>query len=91
MVVSSDQVAGLPMLTAVFSGEDSAEAKSACLARLVTKRLVRRWQGGTLTEAEMGSMIADVMANCYESVNIDAGNLAIEYIGGERRSPGSQP
>ncbi len=30
-------------------------------------------------------MIADVMVNCYESVNIDAGNLDIEYIGGQRR------
>jgi len=30
-------------------------------------------------------MIADLIVNCYESVNIDAGNLAIEYIGGERR------
>jgi hypothetical protein len=43
MVVSSDQVVGSPMLTAVtamlldyFSSEDSAETKSACLARLVT-------------------------------------------------------
>jgi hypothetical protein len=92
MVVSSDQVVRSPMLTAVtamlldyFSSEDSAEAKSACLARLVTKRLVRRWQGWSLTEAELGATIADVMVNCYESVNIDAGNLAIEYIGGQRR------
>jgi hypothetical protein len=92
MVVSSDQVVRSPMLTAVtamlldyFSSEDSAETKSACLARLVTKRLVRRWQGWSLTEAELGAMIADVMVNCYESVNIDAGNLAIEYIGGQRR------
>jgi hypothetical protein len=92
MVVSSDQVVGSPMLTAVtamlldyFSSEDSAETKSACLARLVTKRLVRRWQGWSLTEAELGVMVADVMVNCYESVSIDAGNLAIEYIGGQRR------
>jgi hypothetical protein len=92
MVVSSDQVVGSPMLTAVtamlldyFSSEDSAETKSACLARLVTKRLVRRWQSWSLTEAELGAMVADVMVNCYESVNIDAGTLAIEYIGGQRR------
>ena len=92
MVVSSDQVVRSPILTAVtamlldyFSSEDGAEAKAACLARLIMERLAKRWQGWTLTEAELGSMIADVMVNCYESVNIDAGNLAIEYIGGQRR------
>jgi hypothetical protein len=92
MVVSSDQVVRSPILTAVtamlldyFSSEDGAEGKAACLARLVMNRLARRWQGWTLTEAELGSMIADVMVTSYGSVNIEAGNLAIEYIGGQRR------
>jgi hypothetical protein len=92
MVISSDQVVRSPILTAVtamlldyFSSEDGAEAKSACLARLVMNRLARRWQGWTLTESELGSMVADVMVTSYESLNMDAGNLAIEYIGGQRR------
>jgi hypothetical protein len=92
MVISSDQAVRSPILTAVtamlldyFSNEDGAEAKAACLARLVMNRLATRWQGWTLTEAELGSMVAEIMVTSYESVNIDAGNLVIEYIGGQRR------
>jgi hypothetical protein len=73
------------MLLDYFSGEDGAEAKTACLARITMNRLAKGWQGWTLTEAELGSMIADVMVTSYESVNVDAGNLVIEYMGGERR------
>jgi hypothetical protein len=92
MVVSSDHVVRSPILTAVtamlldyFSGEDGAESKAACLARLVMNRLAKRWQGWSLTEAELGSMIADVMNVAYESVNIDAANLVIEEVSGHRR------
>jgi hypothetical protein len=82
---NSLKTAATMMLLDYFEGEEGGDAKAACLARLVTNRLASRWQGWTLNEAELGSMIADVMATSYESLNVDAGNLAIEYIGGQRR------
>jgi hypothetical protein len=79
MVISSDRVVRSPIFTAVtamfcdyFKDEDGGDTKAACLARLVMNRLATRWQGWTLTEAELGSMIADVMVTPYESLNIDA-------------------
>jgi hypothetical protein len=79
------RTAATMVLLDYFGNEDGGDAKAACLARLVANKLASRWQGWTLTEAELGSMIADVMVTSYESVNVDAGNLAIEYMGGERR------
>jgi hypothetical protein len=79
------RTAAMTMLCDYFAGEDGGDAKAACLARLVANRLATRWQGWTLNEAELGSIIADVMATSYASINVDAGNLVIEYMGGERR------
>lgn len=78
----------MAMLCSYFADEVDGEAKAACLTRLVSLRLAWRALSGhfVLTEAELGSLIASVMTDAYESLNVDAGNLAIiEEVSGRRR------
>jgi len=70
-----------------FSDETDGDAKAACLTRPVALRLALRAISGhfVVTEAELGSLIASVMTDAYESVNFDAGNLVVEQVSGHRR------
>jgi hypothetical protein len=75
------------MLCSYFSDETDGDAKAACLTRPVALRLALRAisRHFVLTEAELGTLIAAVMTEVYESLNADAGNVVVEQISGHRR------
>jgi hypothetical protein len=75
------------MLCSYFSDETDGAAKAACLTRPVALRLALRAIRGhfVVTEDELGGLIASVMTDAYESLNVGAGNLVVEQVSGHRR------
>jgi hypothetical protein len=71
---------------------DDREFQAAALAvamvtkvnQLVAKRKNRGWNHFTLTEAEVGAMVADLLVDSHR-FGVDAAFLSIEHLGGHRR------